>query len=249
MSLRSERREADRLSRKLAYQQLRKQSSAAEQTDSSLPALLPAAPSVSAAQLQANRANAQFSTGPLSSQGKAISSRNNTRHGLAGGPDGESFLVLLTESQTAYDQSLADFRAEWKPVTATERDLVNRMVMHQWLSRRALRLQETLFDPESGEITDVKKFELYRRYEGAHERGFNKAFADIQRLRSFQLRQQNGFESQSRKNEEHQFKIRRLQRQEDLQIQKISSASKRTDLSNASIQPVERMEVESIAAI
>jgi hypothetical protein len=33
-------------------------------------------------QLAANRANAQHATGPRTPQGKAVSSRNNTRHGL-----------------------------------------------------------------------------------------------------------------------------------------------------------------------
>ena len=39
---------------------------------------------VSEAKLTANRANAQFSTGPTSAEGKAIVSQNRTRHGLTG---------------------------------------------------------------------------------------------------------------------------------------------------------------------
>ena len=38
----------------------------------------------SPAQLAANRANAQLSTGPRTEQGKAISSRNNFKHGFRG---------------------------------------------------------------------------------------------------------------------------------------------------------------------
>ena len=104
---------------------------------------------------------------------KAVASRNNTRHGLAI-TDVENFRVLAIEDQSAYDQNLADFRTEWNPATATEHDLVNRMVTHQWLRARALRLQELQFDAATGEVTDTKKFELYRRYETSHERGFNK---------------------------------------------------------------------------
>ena len=221
MSKRNERREAERAARKLAYQQLREPESAAQP--------LPDPAPVSKAQLNANRANAQLSHGPVTPEGKAISSRNNTRHGLASEPDSDSFCVLAIESQPAYDQNLADFRAEWEPVTASERDLVHRMVMHQWLSRRALRLQEALFDSQTGEVTDIKKFELYRRYETSHERGFNKAFADIQRLRAFQLREQNGFESQRRKNAEHELKMNRLKRQEEAGIQKIAAAAARAN--------------------
>jgi hypothetical protein len=238
MSARSERREAERAARKLAYKLSRQQPPAVEpatnvpqpesETDllaraeaffnrpSAVPTPAAATTTTTAAQVEANRANAQHSTGPVSAAGKAIASRNNTRHGLTGDTEAETFRVLGNESQTAYDNVRAAFRAEWKPETATEHDLVNRLVMHQWLRRRALRLQDALFDSQTGEITDLKKFELYRRYETAHERGFNKAFADLLRLRSFQFRQQNGFESQRRKNEEHEFKMQRLKNQEEL---------------------------------
>lgn len=233
MSKRTERHEAERLARKLAFQQHRRQPPLAASSLDQRPAdsaaadndLLaraqaffetskPSAP-VSTAQLEANRSNAKLSTGPVTQAGKAIASRNNTRHGLTAEPASENlaenFKVLPIEDQASYNRNLAAFRAEWQPATATEHDLISRMVMHQWLRSRALRLQETLFDLETGAVADIRKFDLYRRYEAAHERGFNKALADIQRLRSFQLRQQNGFESQKRKNEEHEAKMRRRQ--------------------------------------
>jgi hypothetical protein len=171
---------------------------------------------ISDAQLAANRANAQLSHGPVSEEGKAIASRNNFRHGLSVASDVDNFRVLGIESQDAYDQHLIEFRTEWQPDTPTEHDLVNRMVMHQWLRLRALRLQESTFDTASGEVSDVKKFDLYRRYETSHERGYNKAFGDLTRLRSFQIRQQNGFESQKRKNEEHELKIQRLKHKAEM---------------------------------
>jgi hypothetical protein len=138
---------------------------------------------------------------------------------------GHYMAVLANESQAVYDKTLQDFRTEWKPLTATEHDLVNHMVMHKWLRLRALRLQQSIFDVQTAELADVKKFDLYRRYETSHERGFNKCLADMQRLRAFHLRQRNGFESQKRKNEEHELKMRRLKREEDLRIQKIAACS------------------------
>jgi hypothetical protein len=232
MSKRSERREAERAARKLAYQQRRQQTPAAvqveaapeiEETDLLARAqafferpIAPTQTTTSQAQIEANRANAQHSTGPITAAGKATSSQNNTRHGLAADPEADNFKVLPNEDQNAYNQNLADYRKEWKPATATEHDLVNRLVMHKWLRQRALRLQNALFSKETGELTDLKKFELYRRYENAHERGYNKVFADLLRLRAFQLRERNGFESQKRKNEEHELKMLRLKRQEEL---------------------------------
>jgi hypothetical protein len=169
------------------------------------------------AQLAANRANAQLSTGPVTDQGKAIASQNNFRHGLSVASDADEFRVLVTENQAAYDQHLADFRAEWKPETATEHDLVNRMVTHQWLRVRALTLQDKFFDTATGELSEMKNFDLFRRYETSHERSYNKALGDLMRLRAFKTREQNGFESQKRKNEEHEIKIKRLKIKADLQ--------------------------------
>jgi hypothetical protein len=169
---------------------------------------------ISEAQLAANRANAQKSSGPTSDTGKANSSRNNFRHGLT---QTEGDLILLeNESKDEYSQSLADFQKEWKPVTATERDLVERLASRQWLRRRAMRLQRRYVD-DLGYIIDYQMHSLYRRYEMTHERGFNKALADLMRLRSIQIRERNGFESQRRKNAEHEFKIRSLQNREKLQ--------------------------------
>jgi hypothetical protein len=167
--------------------------------------------SISTAQLAANQANAQLSTGPKSDAGKAISSRNNLRHGLT---QSEGELILLdSESPEEYARSLAAFEAEWQPSTATEHDLVERLASRQWLRRRAMKLQTSFLAPD-GLITDEKQFALYRRYEVQHERAFNKALSDLIRLRGLRLREQNGFESQRRKDEIHAYKIKALKDRE-----------------------------------
>jgi hypothetical protein len=166
---------------------------------------------ISPAQLAANQANAQLSTGPSTPEGKAISSQNNFRHGLT---QSEGDLILLeSESKEAYAKSLAGFQAEWKPKTETEHDLVERLASRQWLRRRAMKLQTQYLAPD-GRITDEKQFALYRRYETQHERAYNKALADLMRLRALHLREQNGFESQKRKDEIQAFKIKALQDRE-----------------------------------
>jgi hypothetical protein len=65
---------------------------------------------ISSAQLAANQANAQRSTGPKTAQGKAISARNNFRHGFSG-----AFTVLPWESQDEFDMLLGGFRDEHRP--------------------------------------------------------------------------------------------------------------------------------------
>jgi hypothetical protein len=165
----------------------------------------------SKAQLAANQANAQLSTGPASIEGKAISAQNNFRHGLT---QTEADITFLEgESKEAYAKNLADFQNEWKPDTATEHDLVQRLATRQWLRRRALKLQNQFLAPD-GTITNEKQFALYNRYETQHERAYNKALADLMRLKSLRLREQNGFESQKRKDEIHAFKIKALKDRE-----------------------------------
>jgi hypothetical protein len=165
----------------------------------------------SKAQLAANQANAQLSTGPSTPEGKAISSQNNFRHGLTQTEGDITFLE--GESSAQYDKALAGFQKEWKPTTETEHDLVQRLATRQFLRRRALRLQNQFLAPD-GTILDQKQFALYNRYETQHERAYNKALADLIRLKSLRLREQNGFESQKRKDEIQAFKIKALQDRE-----------------------------------
>jgi len=182
---------------------------------------------VSEAQLNANRANAQHSTGAKTEEGKANSSRNNFRHGLAGLTRNESFMLLIPdESKEDYDRSVEAFMDEWKPQTATELDLVLRLASRQWLRRRAIRLQNQFVNFD-GTISHWDQHALFRRYEATHERGFNRALDDLIRPRRLRMQEQNGFESQRRKNAEHEFKIRSLQNREKLQNLAIQTAELR----------------------
>ena len=182
---------------------------------------------VSEAQLNANRANAQHSTGAKTEEGKANSSRNNFRHGLAGLTRNESFMLLCPdESKEEYDRSVEAFMDEWKPTTATELDCVLRLASRQWLRRRAIRLQNNFVNFD-GTISHWDQHALFRRYEATHERGFNRALDDLIRLRRLRMQEQNGFESQRRKNAEHEFKIRSLQNREKLQNLAIQTAELR----------------------
>jgi hypothetical protein len=56
-----------------------------------------------------------------------------------------------------------------------ENGLVNRLVCHQWLRRRALKLQGLYVSLFDGQIIDLANFSLYHRYEVVHEHAYNKA--------------------------------------------------------------------------
>ena len=165
-------------------------------------------------QIEANRENAKLSCGPKTEAGKAISALNSTRHGLAG-----DFRVLSCESQEEFDQLLATLREEHKPETFTESTLVEDMAQHHWLRRRALNLESSCYDPETGQITNEKQLALYLRYQTTHERGFHKCLNDLLKLRAEKRKSEIGFESQRRKEaeglrkqEKHEMKKERHQK-------------------------------------
>lgn len=149
------------------------------------------------AQIAANRANAESSTGPRTQEGKAASSLNRVIHGLAG-----EFRVLASEFQSEYDALLAAFREEHQPATPTETELVEGMAQHHWLRNRALRLESSCFDATTGQLDDEKRLALFLRYQSTHECGFHKCLNALLKLRAEKRRVEIGFESQQRKNED-----------------------------------------------
>jgi hypothetical protein len=161
------------------------------------------------AQIAANQANSQLSTGPKTPTGQAAAARNNFRHGLA---PASAFWVLPSECQTDFNNLLAAFRDEHQPATTTEEALVQAMAEHHWLRHRALRLEESCFDYTTGQIIDAQKLSLYLRYQTTHERAFHKALNDLLKLRAEKRKTEIGFERQQhmraeqiRKQEKHEM--------------------------------------------
>ena len=71
-----------------------------------------------AAQMMANQANAQHSTGPRTEQGKAHSSQNRLSHGLSS----REFIVLPGQ-ETEFDEFIADLHKSVQPAGGLELDL------------------------------------------------------------------------------------------------------------------------------
>jgi hypothetical protein len=146
------------------------------------------------AQINANRANAQQSTGPKTEAGKANSSQNNFRHGLTG-----PFSVLLWENQEDFKALQTDLLTEHQPVTRTELILVQEMTQSYWLMQRAIRLQNGCFSEIDPLADSPKQLALYLRYQTTHNRAFYKALNELQRLKEQKRKAEIGFVSQERK--------------------------------------------------
>lgn len=144
------------------------------------------------AQINANRENAQHSTGPRSEAGKAASCQNNFRFGFAG-----TFCVLPSESQEDYYELSRALLAEHEPETPTERILVEKMAQHIWLSRRAQRIQDEVLRRRDFSIQQqASQLGLFLRYQTANDRAFSKCLADLLKLRAEKRKAEIGFERQ-----------------------------------------------------
>jgi hypothetical protein len=162
------------------------------------------------AQIRANQANAQKSTGPTSEQGKAASSRNNFRHGFRG-----KFNFLSNEDTDEFADMHAEFCQEHQPATITEQVLVQSLVEHRWLVLRARRLQGGILNANIHPDDLVKDMTLWMRYETQHERAFMKCLTELRNLREERRRAEIGSERQKemqanniRKQEAHEAKQR-----------------------------------------
>ena len=92
-------------------------------------------------QIAANRRNARRSTGPKSAAGKAASSANALRHGLAAA----RAVVLPDEDADAYERLRQGVLADLDPAGALQEALAQRIVVLLWRLDRAARLEAELF--------------------------------------------------------------------------------------------------------
>src|SRR5215469_7359335 len=102
----------------------------------------------STARLEANRANAQLSTGPTSTDGKSHSSLNATRHGLTG-----RVVVLPEEDMKVYEAFSAELMTSLDPQTPLEREHAKTVVDQQWRLNRIRSIEDgmlALSDSDTG---------------------------------------------------------------------------------------------------
>ena len=89
------------------------------------------------AQITANRANSQKSTGPRTAEGKRKVSQNARKHGLFASPK-----VIRGEDQGQFEKYRKDMLSEMRPVGTGESMLAERVVNLSWRLRRAEVMQD-----------------------------------------------------------------------------------------------------------
>jgi len=98
-------------------------------------------------QIQANRANAKHSTGPVTEAGKQASSQNALRHGLLSG-----CRVLKSESKERWEALLDSLIQEFQPSTPNEFILVETMASARWRIVRVTMLHDTTLEMETADL-------------------------------------------------------------------------------------------------
>src|SRR6266496_439054 len=147
----------------------------------------------------ANRRNAQNSTGPRTPEGKAASATNSTTHGLS-----SAFRLLPHEDATAFDQLFETYTGEFSPSSEHERFLVSEMAQSRWRLDRVRRFEAVALEqmmigdwdktnPDSSIVEAISRrcnniLDLLQRYGTAAERSYYRAHRELTQARSSKKR-------------------------------------------------------------
>lgn len=132
------------------------------------------------AQISANQANSQLSTGPRTESGKAAASQNALKHGLT-----SELTVLPNEDQAEFDRLLESYRNQFGYDGEHESFLVEQMARSRWKLARIQRLETATFAraSETASTDDWKALATLQRYAAAAERSYYKAHRELQQGR------------------------------------------------------------------
>src|SRR5215469_6062248 len=146
-------------------------------------------------QIDANRRNAQFSTGPRTAEGKQISSQNALKTGIYAEAE-----VIPGEQPESLAALTAEYYEHHRPTTPESRDLVDSLIRNAWLLRRLAAAEAATFncdcDPcqktfegltETQTVSTrlgyhMKRFDILQRRINATERNFHRSLKALQTL-------------------------------------------------------------------
>jgi hypothetical protein len=143
----------------------------------------------SPAQIAANRANAQRSTGPRSVEGKSISRFNALKHSV----DAAS-IALPGEDPAAYQELVDSYDESYPPESVTHRFLIDNLIRADWHQRRlqlveADLIRKLLAETPGATLADImlsdspaaKLLARTQRQIAAHQRAWFRAHREIVR--------------------------------------------------------------------
>jgi hypothetical protein len=159
---------------------------------------------ITPAQLAANRANAQLSSGPRTAKGKARSSSNAVKSGLTG-----STVLLPSEDAAEYTAFLSGYQHDFAPVGQAECELVQAIADADWRLRRVRALE----------------FALYTQGHLQFEEAFN-AYSEDVRYSMIQLQTHMTYEKQFRNYHLYETRIGRRREKDMAELRKLQADRK-----------------------
>ena len=129
---------------------------------------------ISEKQQQANRQNAQKSTGPKTPEGREAIRFNALTYGLR-----TRETILERENAREYSELWDELDAEWQPHTRTDRIYLETMVTSQWLLKRIAESEQQIYTIANFEHR-FKMLAYVYKMRAQLERSFRTAVADMQ---------------------------------------------------------------------
>ena len=139
----------------------------------------------SQAQIDANRRNAQSSTGPRTPEGKAIVAGNALKHGLRA----DIFRQPMTDPED-FDHFLADLIAEHQPQTSAEAVYVERMALclKKLAFLEGMQNEYQFGGAHQYDLNEHQVLNVYWSQENRLERAYDRAFDRLLALQKDRLR-------------------------------------------------------------
>ena len=154
-------------------------------------------------QIDANRRNAQLSTGPQTEAGKATSSHNSTSHGLSA-----AHIILPGEDASAFSRLLANLASEHASQGETESFLVRQIAQNQWKLDRLDRIEAAIYrfvlEGRIESATDTKiagvfmgvstpevAFDRLERYRNSARGAYHKSIKELRASQSLREKREN----------------------------------------------------------
>ena len=128
-------------------------------------------------QIEANRRNAQKSTGPKTPEGKAAIRLNALQHGLTA-----RVAVLPFENAEEFAGLCASLESEWQPQTPTERYHLEIMAVSRWKQARAESIQHHICHSLELAPAEFKMVDQLQKQQGRLQRAHDKAQHELHAL-------------------------------------------------------------------
>lgn len=142
-------------------------------------------------QIDANRRNAQLSTGPATPEGKQRAAANSLQSGIYAESE-----IIFTESREALEALKIEYYDRFQPATPETRDLVDSLIRSAWLLRRFAAAEASLLNLNQPEdlpedpnermaarmSQSVKRLDLLQRRINSTERNYHRSLKVLQSI-------------------------------------------------------------------